>query len=176
MRFLAPTKEEIRTWGRCLSLYPGATATGSSESNLRPRADGGLSAAIPLQNADHARRLCEAARLDPTNPAGVRRQIDEFQVFKLGLIGYKFETSFRGSVKWFTNCNLQLVEEDSVLSIVSAETYLGSAITSDIEEVGQLVDKAIVAESRFAEQANSNSLLRAKSCNDSADSREQFLC
>jgi len=156
MRFLAPTKEEIRTWGRCFSLYPGATATGSSESNLRPRADGGLSAAIPLHDADHARRLCEAARLDPTNQGGGRRHIDAFRVFKLGLTGYKFETSFRGPVKWFTNCNLQLVEEDTVLSAVSAETYLGSAITSDIEEVGLLVDKAIVAQSRFlSERAES---------------------
>jgi hypothetical protein len=156
MRFLAPTKEEIRTWGRCFSLFPGATATGSSESNLRPRADGGLSAAVPLQDADHAKRLCEAARVDPTNQGGGRRQIGEFRVFKLGLVGYKFETSFRGSVKWFTNCNLQLVEEDNVLSVVSAETYLGSAITSDIEEVGLLVDKAIVAESRFlAERTDS---------------------
>jgi hypothetical protein len=147
MRFLAPSPEEIRAWARCFSFFPGATATGSGESNLQPRADGGLSAAIPLQDADHARRLCQAARLDPTNQETCWREIDEFRIFKLGLTGYKFETSFRGPVKWFTNCNLQLVEEDSVLSVVSAETYLGSSITSSIEEVGLLVEKAIIHDS-----------------------------
>ncbi len=91
MRFLAPSVEEIRTWGRCFSLYPGATATGSSDSNLEPLTDGGLSAAIPLQGADHARRLCEAAWLDPASP---EREIDAFQTFKLGLTG----TNLKGAV------------------------------------------------------------------------------
>ncbi len=84
-----------------------------------------------------------------TNPDSDRRQIDKFQVFKLGLTGYKFETSFHGPVRWFTNCNLQFREEDRVLSLISAETYLGSSITSSIEEVGLLVDKVIVHQSPF---------------------------
>jgi hypothetical protein len=146
MRFLAPSVEEIRTWGRCFGLYPGATATGSTDSSLSPLPDGGLSAAIPLQDADHARRVCEAAGLDP---AGPEREIDAFQAFKLGLTGYKFETSFRGAVKWFTNCNLLLLEDDRVLSLISAETYLGSSITGSIEEVGLFVDKVIVTDSPF---------------------------
>jgi len=147
MRFLPPSKEDIRNWGRCFSLYPGATATGSSERNMPPRADGGLSAAIPLlQGADHAKRLCDASGLIPTVPASDRRPIDEFKVFRLGLTGYKFETSFRGPVKWFTNCNLQCLDEDRVLSIVSAEAHLGSSITCSIEEVSLLVDKATVYE------------------------------
>ncbi len=146
MRFLLPSKEDIRTWGRCFSLYPGATATGSSERNMPPRADGGLRAAIPLQGADHAKRLCDESGLVPTIPESDSRRIDEFQVFRLGLTGYKFETSFRGAVKWFTNCNLQCLDEDRVLSVLSAENHLGSWVTSDIEEVSLLVDKATVYE------------------------------
>jgi hypothetical protein len=146
MRFLSPSIEDIRAWGRCFSLYPGATATGSSERNMAPRADGALSAAIPLQGADHAKRLCETSGLAPTTLESDSRQIDEFQVFRLGLTGYKFETSFRGAVKWLTNCNLQCLDEDRVLSVLSAETYLGSSITSSIEEVSLLVDKATVYE------------------------------
>ena len=146
MRFLAPSVDEIQTWGRRFGLYPGATATGSTDSSLAPLPDGGLSAAIPLQDADHARRMCEAAGLDPGSP---EREIDAFQTFKLGLTGYKFETSFRGAVKWLTNCNLLFLEDDRVLSLISAEAYLGSSITSSIEEVGLLVDKVIVTESPF---------------------------
>ena len=143
MRFLAPSVEEIQTWGRCFGLYPGATATGSAGVNLAPQPDGGLSAAIPLHDADHARRLCETSGLDP---ASREREIDAFAIFKLRLTGYKFETSFRGSVKWFTNCNLLFLEDDHVLSLPSAETYLGSSSTSTIEEAGLLVDKVIIAE------------------------------
>ena len=147
MRFLAPSTEDIRTWSRCLSAYPGATATGSTEKNLQPLSDGGLSAAIPLRDPDHARRLCDAVGLEAPVLESERRGIDECSVFKLGLTGYKFETSFRGSVKWFTNCNLLLLEDDRVVSLVSAETHLGSSITSSIEEVGLLVDKVIAADS-----------------------------
>ena len=146
MRFLIPSIEDIRTWGRCFSLYPGATATGSDDRNMKLRADGGLSAAIPLQGAAHARKLCETCGLVPTIPESDRRPTDEFLVFRLGLTGYKFETSFRGAVKWFTNCNLQFLDDDNVLSVVSAETHLGSTITSSIEEVSRLVDKATVYE------------------------------
>ncbi len=149
MRFLAPSTEDIRTWGRCFSAYPGATATGSSEKNLQPLADGGLSAAVPLHDADHARRLCDSAGLEPTRLESARREVGDFDVFKLGLTCYKFETSFRGAVKWFTNCNLLLLEVDRVFSLVSAETYLGSSITGSIEEVGLLVDKVMVADSLF---------------------------
>ena len=140
MRFLSPSIEDIRTWGRCFGLYPGASATGSSQRSMALRLDGGLSAAVPLQDAGHAKKLCEACGL--AIPESGRRPIDAFQVFKLGLTGYKFETSFRGAVKWFTNCNLQFVDDDRVLSVVSAETHLGSSITSSIEEVSLLVDKA----------------------------------
>lgn len=146
MRFLSPSTEDIRTWGRCFSLYLGATATGSSERNMKPRADGGLSAAIPLQGAEHANRLCDKSGLVSTISESDRRRIDGFQIYRLGLTGYKFETSFRGAVKWFTNCNLQCVDEDRVLSLLSAETYLGSWITSNIEEVSLLVDEATVYE------------------------------
>ena len=146
MRFLAPSKEDIRTWGRCLSAYPGATATGSTEKNLQPLLDGGLSAAIPLGDPEHAQRLCHAIGLDPTGPKGDTRDVEGATLFKLGLTGYKFETSFRGPVKWFTNCNLLLLEDHRVFSLVSAETYLGSSITSSIEEVGLLVDKVIAAD------------------------------
>jgi hypothetical protein len=132
-----------------LSAYPGATATGSSERNLQPLADGGLSAAIPLYDADHARRLCDAAGLEPTSLESARREVGDFDVIKLGLTGYKFETSFRGAVKWFTNCNLLLLEDDRIFSLVSAETYLGSSITGSIAEVGLLVDKVMVADSPF---------------------------
>ena len=125
MRFLAPSVEEIRTWGRRFGSYPGATATGSSERNMEPLADGGLSAAIPLEDAAHVKRLCETVGLDPATQEDDSRHTDRFQVFELGLTGYKFETSFRGAAKWFTNCNLQLREEDRVLGLISAETYLG---------------------------------------------------
>jgi len=147
MRFLAPSTEEIRTWGRCFGFYPGATARGSSERSLRPRADGGLNAAIPLQDACRVKRLCDTARLDPTKLGSDRRQIDKFRAFKLGLTGYKFETSFRGAVKWFTIWNLQSLEEDHLVSLISAEAYLGCSITSSIEEAGLLVDKVIACES-----------------------------
>lgn len=147
MRFLAPSKEEIQTWGRCFALYPGATATGSSERNLQPHADGGLTAAIPLQDASHVKRLCDTARLDPTNLESDRRENDKFRTFKLSLTGYKFETSFRGAVKWFTIWNLQPLEEDRVVSLIPAEAYLGCSITSSIEEAGLLADRVIACES-----------------------------
>ena len=148
MRFLAPSMEEIRTWGRCFALYSGATATGSSERNL-PHADGGLTAAIPLQDASRVKRLCDTARLDPTNLESDRRQIDKFRTFKLAVSGYKFETSFRGAVKWFTIWNLQSLEEDHLVSLISAEAYLGCSITSSIEEAGLLVDRVIACELPF---------------------------
>ena len=146
MRFLPPSIDDIRTWGRCFSLYPGATATGASERSMKLRADGGLIAVIPLQGADHAKKLCETSGLISTIGDSDRRPIDEFQAFRLGLTGYKFETSFRGPVKWFTNCNLQRLDDDRVLSVLSAEAHLGSSITSSIEEVSLLVDKATVYE------------------------------
>lgn len=146
MRFLAPSVEEIQIWGRCFGLYPGATATGSSERNLRPRADGGLTAAIPLEDAGRVKRLCETIGLDPTELESDRGQIP---AFKLGLTGYKFETSFRGAVKWFTNWNLQSLEDDRVFRLVSSEAYLGSSITSSIEEAGHLVDNVIACELPF---------------------------
>ena len=77
---------------------------------------------------------------------GGRRPVDDFRAFRLGLTGYKFETSFRGEVRWFTNCNLQCLDEDRVLSVLSAEAHLGSSITSSIEEVSLLVDKATAYE------------------------------
>jgi hypothetical protein len=146
MRFLAPSVEEIRAWGRCFDMYPGATATGSSESNLHPLADGGLSAAIPLQDAGRVRRLCDTAGLAPRNLESDGSPIDRFQAVKLGLTGYKFETSFRGAVKWLTTWNLQFLEEVRVFSLISAEAYLGSSITSSIDEVSPLVDKLIGCE------------------------------
>jgi hypothetical protein len=146
MRFLAPSVDEIRAWGRCFDTYPGATATGSSEINLQPLADGGLSAAIPLPDARHVRRLCDVAGLDPRSLESGRSPIDRFQAVKLGLTGYKFETSFRGAVKWLTTWNLQFLEEVRVFSLVSAEAYLGSSITDGIEEVSPLVDKLIGCE------------------------------
>jgi len=149
MRFLAPSMDEIRTWGRCFGLHPGATATGSSEGNFQPRTDGGLTAAIPLQDASRVKRLCETVGLDPADLESDGRQTDEFRAFRLGLTGYKFETSFRGAVLWFTNWNLQSLEDDRVFSLISSETYLGSSITSSIEEAGHLVDRVIACESPF---------------------------
>jgi hypothetical protein len=146
MRFLAPSIEDIQIWGRCFGLYPGATATGSSERNLHPRADGGLTAAIPLQDASRVERLCQTIGLDL---AGLESDTRQLPAFKLGLTGYKFETSFRGAVKWFTNWNLQSLEDDRVFRLISSETYLGSSITSSIEEAGHLVDSVIACESPF---------------------------
>jgi hypothetical protein len=147
MRFLAPSPDEIRAWGHCFDMYPGATATGSSESNLRPLSDGGLSAAIPLEDARRVKRLCDTAGLDPTNLDSDGSPINRFQAVKLGVTGYKFETSFRGAVKWLTTWNLQFLEEVRVFSLISAEAYLGSSITSSVEEVSPLVDKLIGCES-----------------------------
>src|SRR5271166_2594967 len=149
MRFLAPSTDDIRTWGCCFKLYSGATATGSSESNLEPLTDGGLSATIPLEGTDQVKQLFLMARLDQVNPQGDWCKIDECHTLKLSLTGYKFETSFRGTVKWFINCNVQFIKEDGVLRVISAEPYVGSAITSDIEEVGLLVDKVMAYRGTF---------------------------
>lgn len=145
MRFLAPSADEIRAWGRCFDPYPGATATGK-RSNLQPLADGGLSAAIPLPDVRRVKTLCDTAGFDPTCLESDRRRIDRLQAVKLGLTGYKFETSFRGAVKWLTTWNLQFLEEVRVFSLISAEAYLGSSITNSIEEVAPLVDKVIACE------------------------------
>jgi hypothetical protein len=90
--------------------------------------------------------LCDTAGFDPTCLESDRRRIDRLQAVKLGLTGYKFETSFRGAVKWLTTWNLQFREEVRVLSLISAEAYLGSSITNSIEEVAPLVDKVIACE------------------------------
>ena len=146
MRFLAPSAEEIRAWGHCFNSYPGATATGKNGSKLQPQADGGLSAAIPLPDVRRVKTLCDRAGLDPMSLESDRRRIDRLQAVKLGLTGYKFETSFRGAVKWLTTWNLQFLEEVRVFSLISAEAYLGSSITNSIEEVAPLVDKVIACE------------------------------
>jgi len=141
MRFLAPSKDDIRKWDRCFNKYRGATATG-------PLADGGLTAAVPLQATNHVKQLWETARFDDANPESDDK-IEKFQVFKLAVKGYKFETSFRGQVKWFTNCNMQLLKDDGSLCVISAETYFGSTVTSSIDEVCLLVDKVVVPEWPF---------------------------
>jgi hypothetical protein len=141
MRFLAPAKDDIRIWDRCFKRYPGATATG-------PLADGALTAAVPIRAANHVKRVWEAARVDDTNPEN-DSQSDKLQVFKLALKGYKFEASFRGPVKWFAICNVQMLKDDDTLPIVSAETYLDSAVTSSIEEICILLDRMVVQERPF---------------------------
>jgi hypothetical protein len=133
MRFLAPAKDDIRIWDRCFRRYPGATATG-------PLADGALTAAVPIQATNHVKRLSETERPETDD------QSAKFQVIKLALKGYKFEPSFRGPVKWFAVCNMQLLKDDDTLRIVSAETYLDSAVTNSIEEICVLVDEMMVQE------------------------------
>ena len=133
MRFLAPAKDDIRIWDLCFRRYPGATATG-------PLADGALTAAVPIKATNHVKRLSEAERPEADD------QSAKFQVIKLALKGYKFEPSFRGPVKWFAICNVQLLKDDDTLRIVSAETYLDSAVTNSIEEICVLVDEMMVQE------------------------------
>jgi len=135
MRFLAPSKDDIRSWDRCFKRYPEATATG-------PVADGALTAAVPIQAANQ--RLWETARVDDTELEN-DDQGDNFH-FKLAIKGYKFETSFRGQVCWFTIYNVQLVKDDDMLRVILAETYLDSAVTSSIEGICLLVDKLMVQE------------------------------
>ena len=82
MRFLAPSTDDIRAWGCCFKLYLGATATGSSESNLEPLTDGGLSATIPLEGADQVKQLFLMAGLDQVNPQGDWCLVDEYHILK----------------------------------------------------------------------------------------------
>ena len=59
---------------------------------------------------------------------------------------FQHTASFRGPVKWFAICNVQLLKDDDTLRIVSAETYLDSAVTNSIEEICVLVDEMMVQE------------------------------
>jgi hypothetical protein len=141
MRFLAPSMDDILIWDRCFKRYPGATATG-------PLADGALTAAIPYQTADYVKLPGETASFDDMT-LETDDQSDKLQIFKFAFKGYKFETCFRGPVKWFTICNVQFLKDDDTLRVISSETYLDCAVTSSIEEICLLLNKLMGQEWSF---------------------------
>jgi hypothetical protein len=77
-RTIYPTRDEVRTWGRCMSAFEGAIALGMTEHDLEPLIEGGLSAWIPLLGAEHVRMLWDAAGLDKNNPRSGWFRIGDF--------------------------------------------------------------------------------------------------
>jgi hypothetical protein len=153
-RTLYPQPDEVRTWGRCLSAFEGATASGMFESDLEPSVNGGLSASIPLLGAEHMRMLWEAAKLDRTDPQSGWFRIGEFGAFDLLLTGYKFKTGFFSPARWLTNVGFLFQRDRSLQTMFDHLFYekVGAAVTRTIAEVCPLLDRVKVGEWLFVDQ------------------------
>ncbi len=102
-RAIYPSRDEVRTWGRCMSGFEGATASGMFEYDLEPLIEGGLCASIPLLGEEHLRMLWSAAGLDKADPKSGWFRIGDFGALDLQLTGYKFQTRLFSRSYWLTN-------------------------------------------------------------------------
>lgn len=164
-RTLYPLPDEVRTWGRCMSGFEGATASGMFESDLDPSVSGGLDACIPLLGAEQMRLLWEAAGLDQNSPQSGWFRIGEFGAFNLKLTGYKFKTGLFSPARWLTNVGFWFLRDRSIMLSASDTLFyekLGSAVTRTIAEVCPLVDRAKVGEWLFVDQARALSSVGAR--------------
>ena len=153
-RAVFPSRDEVRTWGRLMRGFEGATASGMFEYDLEPLTEGGLMASIPMFGADHLRQVWQAARLDQTDPQSGWFQIDEFRAFNLELTTYKFKTGLFSPVRWLTNAGFLFAKDREVASLSSALFFqkLGSSVTNTIAEVCPLVDRVQEFEWPFGHQ------------------------
>jgi hypothetical protein len=153
-RTVHPLPDDVRTWGRCMCAFEGATASGMIEDDLEPLTEGGLFASISLFGAEHMRLLWEAAGLDRTDPRSAWFRIGEFGVFSLELTGYKFKTGLFSRPLWLTNAGF-LFQRNRSLPTRSDDPFIekvGSAVTRTIAEVCPLVDRVKVGEWPFVDQ------------------------
>ena len=153
-RTVFPSRDEVRTWGRLMRGFEGATASGMFEDELEPLTEGGLIASIPMFGVDHLRQVWQAARLDQTDLQSGWFRIDEFGVFKLELTTYKFKTSLISPVRWLTNAGFLFAKDKEIASLSSALFFqkLGSSVTNTIAEVCPLVDRVLQFEWPFGHQ------------------------